>query len=116
MQQFQPQQRRPFGQGFSNFTNAAITAGGIAGSIKSGREMQQFGIKNGMTNLNPTAGSKGQYNQQGQLMPQFQPPARYGKHGGRMPAPQYKTGGTYTVSASEIARLRKMGYDIEELG
>lgn len=121
MQQFQQpvqqpvQQRRPFGQGFSNFTNAAIAAGGIAGAFKSGREMQQFGIKNGMTNLNPTAGSRGQYNQ-GQLMPQFQPPARYGKHGGRMPAPQYKTGGTYTVSAGEIARLRKMGYDIEELG
>jgi hypothetical protein len=106
---------RPFGQGFSNFTNAAIAAGGIAGAFKSGKEMQQFGIKNGMTNLNPTAGSRGLYNGQGQLMQQFQPPARYGKHGGMMPAPQYKTGGTYTVSASEIARLRKMGYDIEEL-
>jgi hypothetical protein len=118
MQQFQQpvQQRRPFGQGFSNFTNAAIAAGGIAAAFKSGREMKQFGIKNGMTNLNPTAGSRGQYNQQGQLMPQFQPPARYGKHGGRMPAPQYKTGGTYTVSAAEIKRLRDAGYDIEELG
>lgn len=91
---------RPFGQGFSNFTNAAIAAGGIAGAFKSGREMQQFGIKNGMTNLNPTAGSKGLHNGQGQLMQQFQPPARYGKHGGRMPAPQYKTGGI--INAPEL--------------
>jgi hypothetical protein len=108
--------KQPFGTGYRNLLGTAMIATNIAANARQNKNLRAYGIQQGMTRTdNPTSTSRGQYNQQGQLMPQFQPPARYGRYGGMMPTQQYAMGGIYQVPNSEIARLKSMGYEIEEI-
>lgn len=96
-------QRRPIGTGYRNLLGAAMMYGNYAANQRQQKNLQAYGIQQGITQMKPTPNpwGKGVYNQQGQMM---QPQGRYG---GTM---QYQTGGVYEVDETQLEMLRMGGY------
>lgn len=99
-------QRRPIGTGYRNLLGAAMMYGNYAANQRQQKNLQAYGIQQGITQMKPTPNpwGKGVYNQQGQMM---QPQGRYG---GTM---QYQTGGVYEVDENEIQDLIRKGYKVK---
>lgn len=108
------QPKRPFGTGYRNLLGAAMMYGQYAADRRQDKAMKAYGIKQGMTQMNPVATgmNKGQYNQQGQLQQQFSAPGRFGRYGGSM-QPEYAVGGEYEMDDATIEALSRKGYKIK---
>lgn len=104
-----PQQpRRPMGQGYRDILGAAMIYGQYAANNRQNKNLQAYGIQQGMTSMNPTQTpfNKGVYNQQGQVTGM----AQYGGQMG-MGGKCYEAGGIYEVDNDmELEKLKKLGY------
>jgi hypothetical protein len=113
--------RQAIGQAGTNLLGAGMQAASYFEDQAKQRNMAGYNRQQGMTDnafaaqkLN-TAGSKGDYNQQGVFRSNQNTPQFAGMQYPQMQMGGYKSGGEYELDEKEIARLQKAGYKVQFL-